>query len=376
VRYFADAGSPQLPGRVRSALEFAATHRSPTDRLAFADTVKAYAFTSSTGDGAVYMTPYARLPGFCAALAVPGKRVQASCASNSGGVASVATDFGRPWNLQLTPGMHALLGRFAPSAAGDRVQIAFEDGTKDDVPMRGRWFAYAVAGKRTQAGHRPVALIVLRNGRVIRHHALPPVSFNTYAAARALVPAADGSRGQEAIRRYLLGGLDFEMADGGLLASHTDIARTQLAASLGFGHGLRVSIYAAPVRKLPQWRGDGAIVIGLDGRSARPVLAFGGVASVRGKSFDFSGGCVCAVPGSADAMYDFLIGSVPIGVSRVAVRTSDGHEHPATVLAGGLQWIWLGRDVPPRRPVALIGRNAGGTVVVTRRLHGRGGMGR
>ncbi len=374
VSYFGDAGTKPLPKPVRQALLNAAAHRSPTDRLALANTVTAYAYTASTGKRTVYMTPFVRLQGFCAALQVAGKRVQASCISDSGALATVVGDYGQPWDLRLAPDMHAILGRLAPAAVGDRVVITFEDGTTAAAPMHGRWFAYAVAGLRTQAGHRPSQLTVVHDGQVVRHRPLAAATFNTLAAARALVPAGDGSRGQTAIRRFLLDGLTARIADGGALAASTDLAATRLVGSLAFGHGVAVSVYAAPVRPLPAWPGVGSIILGLASGSERPILSFSGQRGPRTTAFGLSGGCVCAVPRHPDAIYDVLVGGVPLRVAHVSVRTADGHEHAATIFAGGGQWIWLGHDGPARRPVMLIGRDAAGATVVTRRLHGRGGF--
>jgi hypothetical protein len=240
--------------------------------------------------------------------------------------------------------------------------------------MHGRWFAYAVAGLHTQAGHRPAQLTVVHDGHSIRHRALAPANFNTLSAARALVPASDGSRGQTAIRRYLLDGLDSRMADGGALAAATDLAGTRVVGQLTFAPGVGVTVYAAPVRPLLERSGAGSIILGLANGSARPILSFGGEGAPRGTAFDLAGGCVCAVPRHAEAMYDVLFGGVPLRVTRVAVRTADGREHAATIFAGGGRWVWLGRDGPALRPVMLIGRDAAGATVVTRRLHGRGGF--
>jgi hypothetical protein len=368
VRYFVDSGSASLPDPVRKELVRAAAHIHPTDSLTLADTVTAYAFTSGSGRGTVYMAPYAHKPGFCAALAVIGKPVKAGCAL--GGTLATVTGNGlQPWDFSLTPEMHALLGRLGPAAAGDTVQIAFEDGTTDDLPMRGRWFAYAVAGERTRAGHRPRQLSVLRGDREIRRIPLEPVNFNTLAAARALVPAADGSRGQRAVRRLLLGNLESAGADGGLLASHTDIGQTRRLATLAFAHGLRLSVYATPVRPFSGWRAGGALLIALDNRSERPVYTGLGASSSPAAAFWGATGGSLVVPGSPQARFRLLYGDVPRGSASVGIRTADGREHPAAVYAGGRSWVWVGRGwQAPQRPVALVGRDASGAVVTTRRL--------
>jgi hypothetical protein len=376
VRYFSETGSKPLPPAVREALERATHDRSPTDRLALANTVTAYVLTSAHGRSTVYMAPFARLAGFCAALAVAGEPVQASCVSTSGAIATVAGDYGQPWDIRLSPDVHAILGRLAPSAAGDRVVITFEDGTTEDAPMRGRWFAYAVAGKQTHAGHRPSQLTVVRDGRVIRRRALEPTAFNTLAAARALVPASDGSRGQDAMRHFLLDGLSQRLTDGGALASATDVAGTRSVASLTFGGAGDVTVYAAPVRPTPSLPGGGSIILGIGRGSDRAIVAFSGVGGPRRPAFGLSGGCVCALPGHPAATYDLLVGSVPLGATRVAVRTFDGATHAATVFAAGSLWIWVGHDRPAGRPIRLIARDAAGAVVTTRPLHGKGGFGR
>lgn len=375
VRYFDKAGAKPLPDPVRRALQFAADHRSPSGPLAFGNTVTAYAFGSASGRGAVYMTPYVGVPGFCAALEVAGKPVQAGCISTRGSIANITGDGAQPWDLRLAPDIHAFLGRLAPSAAGDTVQIAFEDGTRDDVPKHGRWFAYAVAGEHARAGHRPVQLAILRDGRVIRRRALDPVAFNTLATARALVPAADGSRGQTAVRRYLLDNLSAQFADGGNLAAHTDIGATARVASLRFVDGVRIDFYAAPVRRLRGWPHGGAILLGLTDASARPVVSFVDVSSPPGATFQSVGGCGCVIPGHQHDAFALLREAVPRGVASVAVRTADGREHRASLYRGGREWIWVGRDTASARPVALIGRNAEGRVVTTRRLRGRNGLG-
>lgn len=370
VRYFVESGSKSLPDPVRRELVRAAAHLHPTDDLALTDTVTAYVFTSSSGRGAVYMAPYAHQTGFCAALAVIGEPVRAGC-SIGGAVATVAGDVWQPWGISLTsptPEMHALLGRLGPVAAGDTVKIAFEDGSTDNLPMHGRWFAYAVAGERTQAGHRPLHLSVLQGDREIRRIPLEPVSFNTLAAARALVPAGDGSRGQRAVRRALLANLESPLADGGLLASHADIARTKRVAMLAFADDLRVSVYATPVRPFGGWRAGGAILIALDNRSEQPVYTGMGASSPPAAAFWGAAGGSLVVPGSPQAQFRLLYGDVPRGSTRVGVRTADGREHPAAVYAGGRAWVWVGRDWQAPRPVALVGRDASGAAVTTRRL--------
>ena len=203
-----------------------------------------------------------------------------------------------------------------------------------------------------------------------------PVSFNTLASARALVPAGDGSRGQTVIRRYLLGNLHGRFADGGLLASNTDLATTRLVASLDFGAGIRLSVYAASVRPTPEWRSGGSILIGVTGLSKRPIVMFTGTAPARRTTFELAGSCVCAVPRHTRSLYDLLTGGVPTGVSHVAVRTSDGREHGATIFSHGRDWIWVGHARSSQRPVALIGRDSSGAVVTRRTLHGRGGFSR
>jgi hypothetical protein len=375
VRYF-ESSSKAPPSSVTKALAFAASHRHPTDQLALRDTVTAYVFTAATGDGTVYMAPFVHRRGFCAALAVRGKPVQADCTIDANPLAAVAGQFSQPWDLRLAPDVHALLGRLAPAAAGDDVRIAFEDGTADDVPKHGRWFAYAVAGKRTEAGHRPVQLTVLRDGRIIKRRPLEPTFFNTLASARALVPASDGSRGQTVIRRYLLDNMHGRFADGGLIASHTDLASTRAVASLGFGEGIRLTVYAAPVRPTPEWRSGGSILIGVTGLSKRPIVMFTSTTPARRATFELAGSCVCAIPRHTNSLYDLLTGGVPTGVSHVAVRTSDGRVHDATIFEHGREWIWVGHARSSQRPVALIGRDTSGAIVTRRTLHGRGGFSR
>jgi hypothetical protein len=370
VRYFGDAGGKPLPAPVRKALTLAATTYGPADTLTLGDTVVAYVFTSDAGRGTVYMAPYDHRPGFCAALAIVGKPVQAGCDSTAGTIATTTGQGVQPWGLALTPDMHTLLGRLAPTAAGDTVEIAFEDGTTDDAPMHGRWFAYAVAGKRTQAGHRPTQLRVRDGKRVIRRISVDPIGFNTLAAARALVPASDGSAGQDAIRRMLLAQLTLNSSDGGALASHTDLAATKLVTSLAFGHGRVLSVYGAPIAPVAGWNARGSILVEIDNRSARPAGGRFGVNGLRGARFSSLAGCSCSLSLHDKGTFWFLYGEVPQRVARVTFRMRDGRELPAGLYDGGREWAWLGHDddVPANRPVALVGRDAAGAVVTIHRL--------
>ncbi len=371
VRYFDEAGSKPLPESVRRALEGAVTRYGTHDSLLLGETINAYVFTTSTGSGRVYMAPYRRTSGFCAALAVVGKPVQASCSNDgAGSVATLAGNGIQPWNLSLTPAMHALLGRFTPAGTGDKVEIGFEDGTSDAVPMHGRWFAYAVAGKRVEAGHRPVSLNMLHGDRIVRRVALDPISFNTLAAARALVPAGNGSRAQEAIRRVLLDQLPSGVGDGGALASQTDLAKTSFVTSLAFSESLRLSLYAAPIGHVHGWPGNGSILAGIDNHSARPVVSRVGANARATAAFDV-GSCSCVLPGHPRATFVLLYGSVPSGVSTITVRSFDGRESRAAILASGREWVWLGHDAKSTRPIALTGRDEAGTTITTHHLTGR-----
>jgi hypothetical protein len=374
VRYFGDAGTP-LPAPVRQALLLAASRYAPTAPLALDESVTAYTFTSSDGRGRVYMAPYAARPGFCAALAVAGRAVQAGCTRTAlGGEGVTNAPELAPWGLALTPDMHALLGRLAPSAAGDRVQLTFEDGTRETLPRHGPWFAYAVAGERTRAGHRPTSLELRDGTRVVRRVALEPVSFNTLAEARALVPAGDGSRAQQAVRRVLLADIESpDVGDGGLVASHTLLAQTSRVGAIAFPGRLDLQVYATPVRRIAGWRTDGTIVIARTNRSQRPVFAGVGVNEPRAASFRSVAGCGCSVPGHDQWGYHLLQGDVPLGVTRVSVRLSDGRELAAHLIAHGAAWIWVERSRTGVRPVGLVGRGPSGALVASRALHGLDG---
>ena len=375
VRYFGDAGRP-LPAPVRRALLVAASRYGPTAPLALDESVTAYAFTSSDGRGRVYMAPYAGRGGFCAALAVPGRPVHAGCTRDALGGDGVTNAVGlAPWGLALTPDMHALLGRLALPAAGDSVRLTFEDGTVETLPRHGPWFAYAVAGARTRAGHRPTSLELLEGTRVVRRLPLEPVSFNTLAEARALVPSGDGSRAQDAVRRLLLADLGSPyVGDGGLVASHTQLAATARVGSISYPGRLRVSVYATPVRRIPGWRVDGTILLALSNRSRRALSAGIGMNEPRSTSFRSVAGCTCAVPGHAEWTYHLLQGDVPRGVARVSVRLSDGREGAARVIARGAAWVYVARSRSGVRPVELIGRSPSGTVIASRALHGPDGI--
>jgi hypothetical protein len=267
--------------------------------------------------------------------------------------------------------MRTLLGRLAPGAAGDTVEVAFEDGTTDDAPMHGRWFAYAVAGERTEPGHRPRQLLVRNGDDIVRRFSMDPTSFNTLAEARALVPAGNGSRGQEAVRRVLLSQLTTTTSDGGALASHTVIAQTKLVASLAFAHGRRLAVYGAPVLPIQGWNARGSILVGLDSRAAHPAFWGFGVGGRRGAHFASPAGCSCSLNLHTKGTFWYLHGDVPLGVARVSVRTRAGREVPAGVFNNGREWVWLGHDndIASQQPIALLGRNAAGAVVATKRLH-------
>ena len=378
VKYFVGSDSKPIPGDVRRALAFAAGHNIPTHRLRMKDALNAYVFTTSSGSGRVYLAPYADNPGFCAALEIPAKPVQAGCLpaypQPFGGFPQAATGLTgwQPWKFAFTPDVHPLLGRLAPSASGDRVEVLFEDGTRENAPMHGRWFAYAVAGRRTQAGHRPREWRVLdRRAVVVLRDQLNPVSFNTLAAARALVPADDGSLGQRAVRAYLLAGLDTQIVDGGDFASHTDLAQTKLIASLAFPHGVRFSLFATPFRQLDGYPRGGTLLIGTSDKAPQPVLGLVGADNARPRKFA-SGrapyGCTCTLPGHPTIAIVELSDTVPRGVSRVGVRTADGHEYTAQLFNRGRQWVWIGHGAPAPRPVTLVGRDAGGHVVMVSKI--------
>ena len=103
----------------------------------------------------------------------------------------------QPWNFAFTPDIHAPPRPALAVRRRQLVEVTFEDGTNERIATHGRLFAYAVAGERTRAGHRPVRVRVIHGGIEIWHEQLNPVNFNTLATARALVPAGDGSPGQE-----------------------------------------------------------------------------------------------------------------------------------------------------------------------------------
>lgn len=368
VRYFGEGSSTPMPPSVRTALAYAASHTEPWDRLALADTIQAYTFASGDENGSVYMAPYASKPGFCAALAVRGKTVQATCtsgwappflATTSSAVAGIPR-----WSITLTPDMHALLGRLERGAVGDGVQLVFEDGTTVKMATRGPWFAYAVAGTHAQRGHRPVQIHILRNGRVRKRIALNPVSFNTLAEARAVVPASDGSPGQNAIRRMLLRPLKSSaLSDGGLFASHVDISATARLDSLRFKDGTELVVYGTPVRSFPGWPGTSALVTVKSGHEVGFLPAPGASADSR---FD------TVIDGSSNfgrhhwSRFVLLVGGVPRRVARIVVRTGDGREHPVRVFNHGASWAWLAPRSATTWSTTIIGRDASGAVIARR----------
>ncbi|HEY1478860.1 MAG TPA: hypothetical protein VGF46_02465 [Gaiellales bacterium] len=371
IRYFDGSGARSLPAPVRRALVTASTHFAPSGPLAFDQSVTAYAFSSSDERGTVYMTPFAGKPGFCAALAVAGKPVQASCAGfSTTRLLATSIDGIQPWGLALTPDLHAVLGRLQPDAERDTVRIAFEDGSHVTAARRGRWFAYAVAGDRTQPGHRPVALQVFDGARLVKRITLDPMRFNTLAEARALVPTSNGTRGQNAVRRFLLGGIGSPyQGDGGRFASATTITGTRQIAGIGYPDGQHVSVYSTPVGQIPGWHVPGSIMLALANGSDDAVAVLSGVGGHRQRSFESAGGGVSGIPGHIADQFFFLSGNVPIGVTRVILRTSDGRDHRTHVIPG-VAWAWAGRHTGTLRPVRLTGLDANGAVVTTRVLHG------
>ena len=171
-------------------------------------------------------------------------------------------------------------------------------------PMHGRWFAYAVAGTHTQPGHRPTELRFLRDGKLVRRSTLSPVSFNTLAEARALVPRSDGSTVQNAIRGQLLDEIEGRVGDGGLFASHVRLSETRLVTSLSLGHGLKVSVYAAPVTPFPSSGGAAsALVAAVGAHSGRPIFMATSEAGFPGAE----GGVV--LPGHPEARLTIMTGS-------------------------------------------------------------------
>jgi hypothetical protein len=379
VRYFVGPESKPIPSDVRRALVLTGHHTIPTHRLRMKDVVTAYVFTTGGGSGRVYLAPYDVNPGFCVALRIPAKPVQTGCLPAvplpfGGGVPQVATSLTdhQLWKSAFTPDVHPLLGRLAPSASGDRVEVLFEDGTREKAAKHGRWFAYAVFGKRTQAGHRPRAWRVLdRHGVVVWHEQLNPVRFNTLAGARALVPADDGSLGERAARTYLLAGLATRTGDGGDFASHADLAHTKLIESLAFPHGVRFSLFATPFRPLEGFPRGGTLLVGASDNASQPALGTVGADDARPRKFA-SGrspyGCECALPGHPAIAIVELYDTVPRGVSRVGVRTADGHVYAAQLFNRGRQWVWIGHGAPAPKPVELVGRDVRGHVVMVSKI--------
>ena len=165
VRYFGDAGSRDAPWlsaqgtRVRGEPHIASAI-SPY-RLALPDTVAAYSYSSESGGGTVYMAPYCTTPASARLLPCPDARRGRLHAWLRAAIATTTMSGFQPWNFAFTPDIHALLGRLSPSAAGSSVEVTFEDGTNERIATHGRLFAYAVAGERTRAGHRPIRVSVI-----------------------------------------------------------------------------------------------------------------------------------------------------------------------------------------------------------------------
>lgn len=357
VRYFDESGSKRLPTRVSKALVFGAAHFGPVGKLALDQTITAYAFSSNSASGRVYMTPYVDRSGFCAALSVVGKPVSVACIPSF--PSKPATLGGeQPWSLTLTPDMHAMLGRLSEAATGETVRLVFEDGTSTALPMHGRWFAYAVAGTHTQPGHRPTELRFLRDGKLVRRSTMSPLSFNTLAEAQALVPRSDGSVVQNAIRGQLLDEIEGQIGDGGLFASHVQLSETRLVASLG-----KVRVYAVPVTPFPSsGRVAGALVAAVGAHSERPIFMATSEAGFPGAE----GGAV--LPGHPETRVTIMTGATPARARRVSARTTDGREIPAVLFDHDRGWVWLVRSVRGRRPVEIIARDTSGAIVHRQRV--------
>jgi hypothetical protein len=372
VHYFSAAGDAPLPPAVRGALERAASHYAPVRKLRIDEAITAYSFADGSQRGRVYVAPYATGRGFCAALDVGGRHVQAGC---SFGAAThertlISDSIGTPWDVALAPDVHAMLGRLGPAHADDEVRIAFEDGTSVALPKHGRWFAYAVAGKHTDVGHRPVELRFLREGKVIRRERLAPTSYNTLVAAEALVPRGDGSDAQTAIRQALLAQVRSNLSDGGLSAAHTRLDDTRLVRALPF-QGTRVLVYYTPISAYPI---DGklyrsGIVTALLPHSRHPILQLSGIAPAPTPGFRRPAGCTCTIPKHPKATFALLLEGVPTGVARVEIQMSNGKRHAASLYDRSRQWIWLGRTTRTLRPTAVIGLDASGHVVTHLALH-------
>jgi hypothetical protein len=372
VRYFDDSGSTSLPAPVERALTRTASHFGPVRTLDLTQAITAYSFSSATASGRVYVAPYQDHTGFCAVLAVTGKVPQGACSTGSNARPRSATlaPF-QPWNVALTPDLHAMLGRLGPDDGDVSVRVAFEDGASEELPRHGRWFAYVVAGTHTEPGHRPVDLRYLRDGRVVRHSPLFAPSFNTLAAARALVPRSDGSPAQNAVRAELLGELGTHLGDGGSLASRVELTKTSTATTVRLDPTLRVTLYVTPVRPLKgMGLTGGYLLIGLDGRSSKPVMTFSASGSRRSSQLQQPFECTCGVMHHPGVLFSVMSGPVPTGVSRIDVRTSDGRLHRATIILGGQAWAWMGPWSGTSRPAALVGRDASGARVTSLRLRG------
>ena len=250
-----------------------------------------------------------------------------------------------------------------PRAGGRRRRrrITFEDGTTDTAPMHGRWFAYAVAGERTRAGHRPAQLTVVHDGRSIRHRALAPASFNTLAAARALVPAGDGSRGQDAIRRYLLEGLDSRLTPTGARSPRNRSLR-HAARSVAWRSlpGRRARSMRRRCGHMSDRAGVGSIILGLaDGLRARSCRS---AARVRAAGARRSGSPAGAMRGSAAPGGDLRRALRRRAAPRRARRGahSDGRERARRSSPPAASGSGSGTNGPAQRPVPLVGRDAAG----------------
>ena len=189
VRYFDESGSKRLPTRVSKALVLGRG----------ALRARRQAGARPDDHGLRLLVELGERPRVHDALRGPIGLLRRARGRREAGVGHLHPSFPskpatlggeQPWSLTLTPDMHAMLGRLSEAAVGETVRLVFEDGTSAALPMHGRWFAYAVAGTHTQPGHRPTELRFLRDGKLVRRSTLSPMSFNTLAEARALVPRA------------------------------------------------------------------------------------------------------------------------------------------------------------------------------------------
>ena len=291
---------------------------------------------AEAGAATVYMTPYVELPGFCAALAVAGQAGAGRLRQHRRG------DRRRRRRVRPALGRPSRAGHARPPRPARALGCRRRRCGSPSRTARATTYRCTAAGSPTpsRASARrpatgPSSSSILRDGRVVRRRALEPVTFNTLAAARALVPASDGSRGQDGDQVASCStSLDSQIPDGGAFASHTDLAATERVADARLRRGPAASRStrrpsggcAAGARRVdPRRPGRPRPCDPLRRRGADRPASFGAEPQRRG----------CPVPDDRTATTTSSSGACPRSASQhPRAHAPTGGEHPAKTFLG------------------------------------------